>query len=82
MKHTIVKETEVEITRDQVIELRHGDNQLWEYGYVVSIFEMPIFHSQPIALYVLVRCKDYADHAYPLANLKEDNGTLYFYCGE
>jgi hypothetical protein len=85
MKHTILSEIEVTIERDQVIELRHGFKELWELGYVLSIFEIlekDENHHSRIALYVLVRVKDHADHAYPLANLKEDNGTLYFYCGE
>ena len=85
MKHTIVKETEVEIARDQVIELRHGNKELWERGYVVSIFEMVQMDANrnpKLTLFVLVRVEGYGDHAYPLANLKEDNGTIYFYEGE
>jgi hypothetical protein len=80
MKHTIVNEIEVSIERDQVIELRQGDKQLWEHGYIVSIFEMVLNDS--LGLYILIRVNGYGDHAYPLAKLKEDNGTLYFYCGE
>jgi len=87
MKHTILKvktkiekEIEVSIERDQVIELRHGDDHVWELGYVVSIFELVLFNK--LMLFVLVRVNGYADHAYPLANLKEDHGSLYFYEGE
>jgi hypothetical protein len=76
MKITIRKITEVELEVNQVIELRHGDKDVWGHGFIVSIFDF--FDLS----YALVRVVGYADHPYLVEKVKEDNGTLYFYEGE
>lgn len=90
MKHKITMTKEIEIEQDMIIELRHGDKQLWNLGTIISIVDIKSnmgteFPEEEVltGTFLIIRVYGFADHAYNLFDLKIDNdGTPYFYEGE